>query len=101
MGTALNRGRSLAGAVTRASVNKGAGRGAPRASPREGVGPRGSGAHACGQPFSRPPGGGAAVSAGGGKGACPVFWGGGGRLRGSEDSVEEEAGPELGGTFLH
>lgn len=77
MGTALNRGRSLAGAVTRASVNKGAGRGAPRASPREGVGPRGSGAHACGQPFSRPPGGGAAVSAGGGKGACPVFFGGG------------------------
>lgn len=27
------------------------------------------------------------------------FSGGGGRLRGSEDSVEEEAGPELGGTF--
>lgn len=93
MGTALNRGRSLAWAVMRASVNKGAGWGAQRTSPREEVGPRGSGAHACGQPFSLPPGGGAA---GGRVRIC-----GGGRLRGSEDSVEEEAGPELGGAFLH
>lgn len=72
MGTALNRGRSLAGAVTRASVNKGAGRSARRACPREGAGPRGSGAHACGRPFSGPPRGGAA-----GKrawGACPGFY---------------------------
>lgn len=76
------------------------GRGAPHASPREGVGPRGSGAHACGQPFSRPPGGGAAVKHAVG-GVSGFFWGGGGRLRGSEDSVEEEAGPELGGTYLH
>lgn len=58
----LNRGSSLAEAVTRASVNKGAGLGARLAGPREGVGPRGSGAPACGQPFSLPPGGGAAVS---------------------------------------
>lgn len=91
MGMALSRGRSLAGAVTRASVNKGAGRSLRRASPREGAGPRGTSAHAWGSPFSLPPGGGAAGE--GSWGACPGL---GGR---SSVGVERRRVQDLGPLF--